>query len=103
MWIVSTEPVASNGPAVSSWYSNTGASAAGQAEAAADADIVVLAVPGMLVEEITRNLGDLSGKIVIDPTNPLVMRDDGKLEIEVLGGQQGVHCARCRQRHFLRI
>ncbi len=48
-----------------------GASAASQAEAAAQADIVVLAVPGMLVEEITRGLGDLSGKIIIDPTNPL--------------------------------
>ena len=36
-----------------------------------DADIVVLAVPGLLVEEITRGLGDLSGKIIIDPTNPL--------------------------------
>lgn len=40
-------------------------------EAAAGADIVVLAVPGMLVAEITRDLGDLSGKIIIDPTNPL--------------------------------
>ncbi|MDJ0911854.1 MAG: NADPH-dependent F420 reductase [Woeseiaceae bacterium] len=48
------------------------ASAATQADAVIDADIVVLAVPGMLVEEITLGLGDLSGKIVIDPTNPLV-------------------------------
>ena len=48
-----------------------GASATTQAEAAAQADIVVLAVPGLLVEEITLALGDLSGKIIIDPTNPL--------------------------------
>jgi predicted dinucleotide-binding enzyme len=48
-----------------------GASATTQAEAAAQADIIVLAVPGMLVEEITLALGDLSGKIIIDPTNPL--------------------------------
>ncbi len=48
------------------------ASAATQADAVVDADIVVLAVPGMLVEEITLDLGDLSGKIIIDPTNPLV-------------------------------
>jgi len=41
------------------------------AAAAARADIVVLAVPGLLVEEITHSLGDLSGKIIIDPTNPL--------------------------------
>ena len=48
-----------------------GASATTQAEAVIDADIVVLAVPGLLVEEITLSLGDLTGKIIIDPTNPL--------------------------------
>jgi len=48
------------------------ASATTQAEAVVGADIVVLAVPGSLVEEITKGLGDLSGKIIIDPTNPLV-------------------------------
>ena len=47
------------------------ASATTQSEASAQAGIVVLAVPGMLVEEITKSLGDLSGKIIIDPTNPL--------------------------------
>jgi predicted dinucleotide-binding enzyme len=52
------------------------ASATTQAEAAAAADIVLLAVPGMLVEGITKSLGDLSGKIIIDPTNPLVFEDD---------------------------
>ncbi len=51
--------------------SGKGASATTQAEAAAKASIVVLAVPGMMVEEITKGLGDLSGKIIIDPTNPL--------------------------------
>lgn len=51
--------------------SGKGASATTQAEAAAQASIVVLAVPGMMVEEITKGLGDLSGKIIIDPTNPL--------------------------------
>lgn len=48
-----------------------GTSATTPFAAAAQADIVVLAVPGMLVEEITKSLGDLSGKIIIDPTNPL--------------------------------
>ena len=52
------------------------ASATTQADAVADADIVVLAVPGLLVEEITLSLGDLSGKIIIDPTNPLVRDGD---------------------------
>ena len=62
-----------------------GARAATPHEAASKADIVVLAVPGMLVEEIVAGLGDLSGKIIVDPTNPLVRRDDGKLGIEVQG------------------
>lgn len=51
--------------------SGAGASAVSPQDAVIDADIVVLAVPGLLVEEITRSLGDLSGKIIIDPTNPL--------------------------------
>ena len=55
-----------------------GAAATTQAEAVAGADIVVLAVPGLLVEEIVRGLGDLSGKIIIDPTNPL-QRSSGTL------------------------
>ncbi len=35
------------------------------------AGMVVLAVPGSMVEEITSSLGNLAGKIIIDPTNPL--------------------------------
>lgn len=60
-----------------------GATVTTPAEAAADADIVVLAVPGMVVEAVTRSLGDLSGKIIIDPTNPLVDREDGLMELGV--------------------
>jgi 8-hydroxy-5-deazaflavin:NADPH oxidoreductase len=48
-----------------------GARAKLQTRAAEGADIVVLAVPGLLAGDITKNLGDLSGKIIIDPTNPL--------------------------------
>jgi predicted dinucleotide-binding enzyme len=48
-----------------------------------DASIVVLAVPGELVEEITRGLGDLSGKIIIDPTNALAGDWDTELSIGV--------------------
>ena len=48
-----------------------GATATTQPEAVIGADIVVLAVPGLLVAEITLSLGDLAGKIIIDPTNPL--------------------------------
>ncbi|HEX6996791.1 MAG TPA: NADPH-dependent F420 reductase [Gammaproteobacteria bacterium] len=46
-----------------------GASAATPQEAVMGADIVLLAVPGTAAEEVTRGLGDLSGKIIIDPTN----------------------------------
>jgi NADPH-dependent F420 reductase len=48
-----------------------GASATTPRISVTGADIVVLAVPGMMVREITASLGDLSGKIIIDPTNPL--------------------------------
>ncbi len=54
-----------------------GATATTQAEAVVGADIVVLAVPGMLVEEITLSLGNLSGKIIIDPTNPMERNSTG--------------------------
>ena len=47
------------------------ASVTSQQDAVKGADMVVLAVPGLLVGEITRGLGDLSGKVIIDPTNPL--------------------------------
>lgn len=66
-----------------------GATAASPAEAAADADIVVLAVPGMAVEAVVTGLGDLSGKILIDPTNPLVRDAGGKfaMGVETSNGQ----------------
>jgi len=53
------------------------ARAATPAEAARDADIVVLALPWEVVEDVTRSLGDLAGKIVIDPTNPRRIGEDG--------------------------
>ena len=62
-----------------------GARATQPVDAAAKAEIVVLAVPGMLVKDIVTGLGDLSGKVVVDPTNPLIRRDDGKLGIGISG------------------
>lgn len=59
------------------------ASAALPPDAVIDADIVVLAVPGELVETITLGLGNLDGKIVIDPTNPLRRNEKGLFEIAV--------------------
>jgi predicted dinucleotide-binding enzyme len=46
-----------------------GATAATPMEAVKGADIVVLAVPGTAAEQVTKSLGDLSGKIILDPTN----------------------------------
>ena len=60
-----------------------GASAATPAEAAAGADIVVLAVPGDAIEVVTKSLGDLTGKVIIDPTNALRRREDGFFEMGV--------------------
>jgi 8-hydroxy-5-deazaflavin:NADPH oxidoreductase len=47
------------------------ARAASVAQAASGADIVVLATPWPAAEEAIRSAGDLSGKILIDCTNPL--------------------------------
>lgn len=60
-------------PSVLELVERTGrdASATSPAESVIDADIVVMAVPGLLVGEITESLGDLTDKIIIDPTNPL--------------------------------
>ncbi len=60
-----------------------GASVASPRDAVSDASIVVMAIPGELVEEITLGLGDLSGKIIIDPTNPLTGDWDTELSLSV--------------------
>jgi 8-hydroxy-5-deazaflavin:NADPH oxidoreductase len=66
-------------PEVAALVDRTGpdASAATQREAAAHADIIVLAVPGAVAEQVTRDLGDLSGKIILDPTNRVGRTADG--------------------------
>ena len=56
------------------------ASATLQIEAVENADIVVIAVPGVMAEEVVRGLGDLSGKIIIDPTNRVARADDGYMD-----------------------
>jgi predicted dinucleotide-binding enzyme len=60
-----------------------GASATTPAEAAAGADIVVLAVPGEVIETVTKGLGNLAGKIIIDPTNALRRGEEGLFEMAV--------------------
>lgn len=54
-----------------------GAVALAPAEAAARSRVVVVAVPWTAAEDVVRSLGDLSGKIVVDPTNPRVQAADG--------------------------
>jgi hypothetical protein len=46
-----------------------GATATSQTDAVKGADIIVLAVPGTAAEQVVKSLGDLSGKIILDPTN----------------------------------
>ena len=53
------------------------ASAATQAEAVRNADIVMLALPWTVAEEVVLGLGDLTGKILIDPINPRTVDDEG--------------------------
>jgi predicted dinucleotide-binding enzyme len=57
-----------------------GARAVSQREAAVAGNIVVLAVPWPAMETVAQNLGDLSGKIVIDISFPHRQADDGYYE-----------------------
>ncbi len=54
-----------------------GAFATTQREASVNADIVVIAVPWDVAEEVVLNLGDLAGKIIVDPINPRIVGEDG--------------------------
>jgi 8-hydroxy-5-deazaflavin:NADPH oxidoreductase len=52
------------------------------ADAVADAEVVVLAVMFHSAEAALQDCGDLSGKILIDPTNPLAI-DEGGLKLAI--------------------
>lgn len=60
----------------------TGSDLALPAAAAAASDIVILSLPWWGAEEAVKALGDLSGKIVVDCTNPLAM-EDGQLVLSI--------------------
>lgn len=49
-----------------------GVSAAGLTESVDEADVIVLAVPWSATEQSIGALGDLSGRVIIDATNPFV-------------------------------
>ncbi len=57
--------------AAADWVQEAGATVTQPAAAAAAADVVVLAVPGTAAEAVVETLGDLSGKVLVDCTNPL--------------------------------
>lgn len=54
-----------------------GAKAGTVAEAAANAEVILLATPWNVVQNVLRNAGDLRGKILVDCTNPLAMGANG--------------------------
>ena len=61
-----------------------------------DAEIVVLAIPNAAARSALKALGDLSGAIVIDCTNPLGMGPEGlhlTLGFETSGGEEIAACA----------
>jgi 8-hydroxy-5-deazaflavin:NADPH oxidoreductase len=53
------------------------ARAGSPAQAAAVGDFIVLTTPWPAAEAAIRSLGDVSGKIILDATNPLTMGPDG--------------------------
>ena len=77
------------------------ASATTPAKSVIGADIVVLAVPGLMVEEITQGLGDLSGKIIIDPTNPLA-RGEGVFSFAVKSSNAEIIQAAAPDAHVIK-
>ena len=52
-------------------------------DAAMKADIIVLTAPWPAVPDTIKALGDLSGKVLIDCTNPLSLNGDGSLSLSV--------------------
>ena len=52
-------------------------------DAAMKADIIVLTAPWPTVPETIKALGDLSGKVLIDCTNPLALNGEGSLSLSL--------------------
>jgi hypothetical protein len=64
-----------NKPQLMALCAQIGATAAPPAAAAAEGDVVVLALPWGVAEAAVRALGSLQDKVVIDSMNPLAMKD----------------------------
>ncbi len=65
-----------------------GVSAAGLSESIAEADVIVLAVPWTAAEASLCALGDLSGRVLIDATNPFVKGLNLEIGHNDSGGEQ---------------
>lgn len=76
---------------VQSLVARTGndASAVSPPAAAAACRIILLAVPWEAVEATVRSLGGLDGRVIIDVTNPLGVRDGREFAFEVRGADSG--------------
>ncbi|MBM3516027.1 MAG: NADPH-dependent F420 reductase [Alphaproteobacteria bacterium] len=65
-----------------------GSRAVGQKEAAAAANLVVVAAPWNGLEATVKGLGDLTGKIVLDPTNAISFgKDGGAMAVDSSAGE----------------
>src|SRR5690349_14731129 len=61
----------------------TGTAMMAMLDAAMKADIIVLTAPWPAVPDTIKALGDLSGKVLIDCTNPLSLNGDGSLTLSL--------------------
>lgn len=72
------------------------ASAVSPREAAAEAQVIILAVPGEVVEQVAGDLGDLAGKVIIDVSGgEKRVASDGYLELV----SDSAHAERIQAKH----
>ncbi len=65
-----------------------GATALSQHEAVSKAGIIILATPLTSTEFAVKSMGDLSGKLILDPTNAIQFGKDGAgLSVDTSGGE----------------
>jgi len=61
-----------------------GATVTTNLDAAQQGDIVILAIPWPAMRQVATSIGDLSGKIVLDPSLPYIQGDDGYPDSQAL-------------------
>lgn len=76
------------------------AAAATPADAAARAEVVVLAVPADALEQVTKSLGDLTRKIIADPTTG-AMRPGADGYLELVPAHPTANASRCGHRRLV--